>query len=164
MNRKVWVLLVALALPVGGAGDAPLDRATLRGIKAISVVIDPVASEIQDQGATADGLRDRLQERLRDAGLNVDPASREFVGLRLMSVRAGRGPFAIVASLALYQQVTLVRDKNLKTATQTWGVDTVVLADLKQVKRACLDSVDELAARFVTAYQSENPKGVEREK
>jgi len=33
-----------------------------------------------------------------------------------------------------------------------------VLADAKQVQRACLDSVDELAARFVTAYQSVNPK------
>ncbi|MEO8368598.1 MAG: hypothetical protein ABI806_05320 [Candidatus Solibacter sp.] len=164
MTRRVWVLMVALALPVGGAGDAALDRATLRGVKAFSVVIDPVAPEIQNQGATADGLRDRLEERLRDAGLKVDPASREFVGLRLMSVRAARGPFAIAASIALYQPVTLVRDSNLKTATQTWEVGTVVLADTKQVKRACLDSVDELAARFVTAYQSVNAKGVERDK
>ena len=158
MHRRVWVLLVALALPAGGAGDAALDRATLRGVMAVSVVIDPVAQEIQDLGATDEGLRSRLEERLRDAGVKVDPASREFVALRLMSVRAARGPFAIAATIALYQPVTLVRDSKVRTATQTWEVGTVVLADAKQVQRACLDSVDELAARFVTAYQSVNPK------
>ena len=158
MHRRVWVLLVALAFPAGGAGDAALDRATLRGVMAVSVVIDPVAQEIQDLGATDEGLRSRLEERLRDAGVKVDPASREFVALRLMSVRAARGPFAIAATIALYQPVTLVRDSKVRTATQTWEVGTVVLADAKQVQRACLDSVDELAARFVTAYQSVNPK------
>jgi hypothetical protein len=81
------------------------------------------------------------------------------VGLRLTSVRAARGPFAIAASLGLYQPVTLVRDRTVKTATETWEVDTVVLADTKQVYRACMDSVDELAGRFVTAYRAANAPG-----
>jgi hypothetical protein len=165
MYKIVFVLLTAVALPLAGAGDASLDRATLRGVTAVHVVMDPIAPEIEKEGATADALRMRLEERLRSAGIQIDPASTEFVGLRLTSVRSARGPitqaraFAVAATIGLYQPVTLVRDRNLKTATQTWEVETVLLADTKQVYRACMDSVDELAARFVTAYRSVNPAG-----
>lgn len=150
-------MLTALAWQLGGAGDAALDRATLRGVTAVNVVIDPVAPEIEKEGATADALRTRLTERLRSAGVQIDPDSTQFVGFRLTSVRAGRGPFGISATIAFYQPVTLVRDRNVRTATQTWEVDTVLLADTKLVYRACMDSVDELSARFVTAYRSVNP-------
>src|SRR5258708_6343024 len=129
MYRRVCILLTAFALPLGGAGDAVLDRATLRGLMAVNVVIDPVAPEIEREGATANGLRTRLEERLRDGGIQIDTASNEFVALRLTSVRAARsragfsqGPFAIAVTVGLYQPVMLARDHNVKTATQTWEV------------------------------------------
>lgn len=156
MYGRAFVLLTALALPLGGAGDAALDRATLRGLKAVSVVIDPVAADVQQEGATDQALRARLEDRLRQAGIPLDPASNNFVALRLTSVRAGRGPFAIAATIGLYQPVVLVRDPKIRTATQTWEVETVVLASAREVLHASMDSVDELAARFVTAYRSVN--------
>ena len=159
MYWRVLVLVIASAATLGGAGNAALDRATLRGIKAVNVVIDSVAPEIEREGATTDGLRMRMEQKLRDAGIPIEAASTVFVALRLTSVRAGRGPFAIAATIGLYQPVTLVRDRNLKTATQTWEVETVVLADAKQVYRACMDSVDELMGHFVTAYRSVNAAG-----
>jgi hypothetical protein len=162
MYRRVCVLLTALALSLAGAGDAPLDRATLRGVTAVNVVIDPVGPEIQKEGVTIDGLRMRLEERLRDAGIQIDTTSIAFVALRLRSVRAARGPFAIAVTIGLYQPVTLVRDPNVKTATATWEVDTVILADTKQVYRACMDSADELTGRFVTAYRSVNEAGANK--
>jgi hypothetical protein len=139
MYRRVCVLLTALALSLAGAGDASLDRATLHGVTAVNVVIDPVGPEIQMEGVTIDGLRMRLEERLRDAGIQIDMTSTAFVALRLRSVRATRGPFAIAVTIGLYQPVTLVSDPNVKTATATWEVDTVILADTKQVYRACMD-------------------------
>jgi hypothetical protein len=157
MNRKLFVLLASLALPLGGAGDAALERATMRGLKAISVAIDPVAPEVEKEGVTADLLRTRLEERLQAAGIKVDPASIEFLGLRLISVRAARGPLAIAASIGVYQPLTLNRDRTVKTVAQTWEVNTVLLADPKMVYRACMDSVDELADRFVAAYRAVNP-------
>ena len=159
MYGKVLVLLGGLAAAAGGAGDAALDRATLRGIKAVHVVMDPVAPEIEREGAAAGTLGGRLEEQLRKAGIPIDQGSGEFVALRIHSVRAARGPFAIAATIGLYQPVILGRDRNMKTATQTWEVDTVVLADAKQVSQACLDTVDELAGRFVTAWRSVNPDG-----
>jgi len=148
-----------LALPLCGAGDEALDRATLRGVVALNVVIDPVAPEILKAGVSAEELQTRLEVRLREAGIQVDTAKSEFVALRLRSVQAARGPVAIAATIGFYQTVTLMRDKNVHTATQTWEVDTVALADTKQVHRACMDSVDELAGRFVSAYRAVNPPG-----
>jgi hypothetical protein len=148
MHRRVWPLLTALALPLGGAGDAPLDRAMLDGVVAVNVVIDPVAPEIQKEGVTIDGLR--------NAGIQIDTIGTAFLALRLRSVRAARGPLAIAVTIGLYQPATLVRDPKVKTATAMWEVDTVILADTKQVYRACMDSADEVTGRFVTAYRSVN--------
>jgi hypothetical protein len=145
-----------LAWPLGAAGDAPLDRATLRGLAAVNVVIDPVDPEIQKEGVTVDGLQMRLEEGLRNADIQMDTTGKAFLALRLRSVRAARGPLAIAMTIGLYQPVTLVRDPTMKTATATWEVDTVILADPKQVYRACIDSADELTKRFVTAYRSVN--------
>ncbi len=160
MYGKGLVLGVALALPLGGAGDAKLDRATLRGITTVNVVIDRVAADLEDQEVTAGALQSRLENKLRDAGVNVDRNASEFVALRLTSVHSsgGRFPsrttFAVATTIGLYQPVILVRDPNIKTATQTWEVETITLADTKQVYRACMDSVDELAARFIIALHS----------
>jgi hypothetical protein len=147
---------MVLALPLAGAGDAPLDRATLRGVVAVNVVIDPVAPEIQKEGVTIDGLQMRLEQGLRNAGIQVDAAGTAFLALRVRSVRAARGPLAIAITIGLYQPVILARDPTMKTATATWEVDTVILTDTKQVYRACMDSADELTGRFVTAYRSVN--------
>jgi hypothetical protein len=162
MYGKGLVLLAALSLPLGGAGDAAIDRATLKGIATVNVVIDPVGEELQNQGVTASAMVARLEEKLRARGITVDRNSSEFVALRLTSVRAARNPlaggaaFAVAATIGLYQPVMLVRDRNIRTATQTWEVETISLADTKQVYRACMDSVDELATRFVIAWRSAN--------
>ncbi len=153
------MLLAVLATPLGGAGDAALDRATLRGLPAVNVVIDSVPPEIAKEGAAASEMRQRIEELLRHAGIKLDPASNDFVAVRLIAVRAAKGPFAIAATLGVYQPVTLVRDPKTKTSTQTWEVDTIALADAKQVYRACMDSVDELTGRFIAAYRTVNPTG-----
>ena len=165
MGAKCFLALVLLALPLGGASDGPLDRATLRGVAAVNVVIDPIPQDVEKEGPTDSKMRARIEAKLRDAGIRIDPASHEFVALRLSAVRAARGrlnlsnPFAIAATISFYQPVTLVRDPQVHTATQTWEVATVVLAGAAEVERACLDTADELAARFVSAYRSVNPAG-----
>jgi len=138
--------------------DAPLDRATLRDLKSVNVIIDPLDPELVKQGLTQEILQTRIEDRLRDAGIGLDKSAKEFVGLRIMQVRAQRGPYALCLSIGVYQPVLLVRDKNLKTATQTWEVETILLSDPKVLSRESLNSVTELADRLVAAYRSVNPK------
>ena len=151
------ILLLALPVAIGGAGDAPLDRATLRGLKSLNVIIDPIDPELEKVGLTRDALQTRLSSRLRDGGIKVEDGANEFVGLRLLQVRNRRGPYAVALTIGLYQPVLLVRDQKIRTATQTWEVETILLAEPKQLERASLTSVDELAARFISAYRSVNP-------
>jgi hypothetical protein len=150
------LLLIALTALSLSAGDAPLDRATLRGLKAVNVVLDRLAPELTQEGLTQQDLQTRLETRLRDAQIPLDTTAPEFVGLRVTSVRGNRGPFGLSFTLAAYQPVTLVRDKNVKTAAPTWDVETVVVADPKVLRQASLESVDELAGRFISAWKSVN--------
>jgi hypothetical protein len=160
MHSRIVLLVAVLFLPpvMKAAGDAPLDRATLRGLGSVSVIVDPIDSELLKEGLTQDLLQKRIQGRLRDAGIGVDPSAPEFVGLRVLQVRAQRGPYALCLSVGVYQPVLLIRNKEVKTATETWAVETVLMADPKVVNRETLNSLDELADRLVAAYRSANPK------
>lgn len=159
MNRRMLPVLALLLLPsfTQAAGDAPLDRATLRGVKSVHIVIDVVDAELQKLGITQTALQSRLGGRLKAANVPVDPDSAEFIGFRITSVRASRGPLALSLTIGLYQPVLLSRDHEVRTSTQTWEVETVLMADAKIIQKACDDSVDELADRFVLAYRSVNP-------
>jgi hypothetical protein len=154
------LLLVPLLLPgvMWAAGDAPLDRATLRGLGSVSIIIDPIADELVREGLTRDVVQKRIEARLHDAGIGLDPSAPQFVGIRVLQVRNQRGPYALCVSVGVYQPVMLLRNKDVKTATETWGVETILMADPKVVNREALNSVDELADRLVAAYRAVNPK------
>jgi hypothetical protein len=155
---KQVCLLALLPFFLRAAGDARLDRETLRGLKAASVVVDPIGPELEQQGVQTGLLQSRMEEGLRAAGLLGAPGSPEFLGLRILPVRSERGPFAVCLSLGLYQRVILAREPSVKTATQTWEVETIFMAQPKVVYQASLDSVDELIQRFIEAWRSVNPK------
>jgi hypothetical protein len=155
MHRWAFVLM-ALSLLRGG--DGPLDRATLRGVKAMNVVIDRLDPDLEKNGLTQDALRSRVEERLRKAGLLIDPKALEFVGLRVSSFLAKRGPDSLSFSLAFYQPVVLVRDQKVRTASQTWEVETILMVAPKPMVQSALQTVDQLADQFVSAYQAANPR------
>ena len=148
-----------LIFPLGirGAGDAALDRGTLRGLKAVSVVIDTLDPQINQEGLTADVLQRQLESRLSSGGMTVDKAAVEFLGLRVELARgAKKGPYGICLAIGLYQPVTINRDKELKTATQTWEVSTLLIAQPKLLIQSTTAALDQLADRFVIAWKSVN--------
>ena len=154
----VAAALLAVPFPARGAGDAALDRATLHGLKTLNIVIDKLDPELAKEGITPSVLQSRIINKLEQAGIPVNQTVSEFVAMRITAVRGGRGPYALSLTIAFYQPVVLGRDKNVRTATQTWEVETVLISDAKQLYRASMESVDELADRFVTAFRSVNPK------
>ena len=160
MSRGMLLVLAIFAAPhiSEAAGNSALDRATLKGLTAVNVVVDELDPQLATAGVTAGAVRSRLEDKLRAADIVVDTSKTDFVAVRVTAVRQARGPFAVAVTLGAYQPVVLARDKNLKTATQTWEVETVLLADQKQLYRGAMDSIDELAASFVAAYRSVNPK------
>src|SRR6185436_1593486 len=89
------IVLASLAVRTNAAGDGTLDRATLRGIKSVNVVIDHIDPQLPKEGVKAEALQARLEAKLKDAGLTVDTAATEFVGIQITAVRAAKGPYAV---------------------------------------------------------------------
>ena len=161
MHRRIFLLAFLALLPPStrAAGDAPIDRATLKGLKGVGVVIDAIDPELEKAGLTREVMLSRLLARLQARHIAIDPAAKEFVGLRITAVRASRGPFALSLTLGLYQPVLLSRDREMRTSTQTWEVDSVLLADPKILLTACRESADDLADHFAAAFLAVNPEG-----
>ena len=130
----------------------------------MNVVLDRLDPEVEKQGLTKNGLQERLEARLKDAGVPLDASALDFVGLRVTAVRTGRGAFALRGTFALsftiavYQPVILTRDQTIRTSAATWEVESVVMADPKAIREASLDTVDELAGRLVSAWREVNPR------
>jgi hypothetical protein len=160
MDRKLLLIAALLVLPPStrAAGDAPLDRATLRGLKGVGVVIDVIDPELEKLGITREMMLSRLLARLQNDGVPIDPGAAEFLGLRITAVRAGHGPFALSVTLGLYQPVLLSRNHEMRTSTQTWEVESVLMADAKILTTACGETADDLSDRFATAYRGANPE------
>lgn len=158
MDRGILLLATLLFLTPAthAAGDAPLDRATLRGLKGIGVVIDAIDPELEKLGVTRDFVLSRLLARLQADGIAIDPGATEFLGLRITAAHASHGPFALSLNLGLYQPVLLSRNRDLRTSTQTWEVETVLMADPKILVTACRESANDLSDRFATAFHLAN--------
>jgi len=159
MDRRILIVALLLLPPATqAAGDAPLDRATLKGLKGVSVVVDLIDPQLEALGVTREVMLSRLLSRLQARHIVVDPNATEFVGLRITAVRAGHGPFAISLTLGVYQPVLLARNREMRTSTQTWDVESVLLADPKVLITACRESADELADHFAAAFLAINPE------
>lgn len=159
MLRTTVLLAALLVLPsaIPGAGDAPLDRATLRGLKSVSVVIDRLTPDLQRDGLSPERLQRQIEERLSKAGIIIDKDAVEFIGFRVLAIREKKAPYSLWFAIGLYQPVLLSRDKNIRTATQTWEAETAVTATPKLLVRSSAAIVDQLADQFVAAYRSVNP-------
>jgi len=158
-----------LAFTVGAAcclaGDAAMDRATLRGLKAVKVVVDRPPGEMERAGFDREHLRASIEQRLRDAGIKIDNDAIEFLGLGISMAQGGRkvplsfgkGPVSLTLSLGLYQVILLSRDQNIKTVAETWGQEKVIQATPKSLDQVLPGAIDEIAGQFVDAYRSVNP-------
>lgn len=158
MGRVVAFLFLALIGMNGRASDTPTDRATLRGLMALNVVVDPPGPELEAEGLRAADLRARIADRVTKAGIAVDQSAREFLGLHVMALREAKGSYGICLSLGLFQSVFLERDRTIKTATQTWETHGVIVVRPKQVRTAMESILDQLVDQFAGAYGSANPK------
>jgi len=160
--RRFAALLIA-----GGclASDTSMDRATLRGLQAVKVVVDPLGPELEREGLDANRLRGSIEQKLRNAGVKVDNDVNEFIGLSISFAQSGRkvlsvkkGPFSLTISLGVYQVAVLTRDMATKTVVETWGVEKTAAAAAKGLDRDVSNAVDDLVDQFVKAYLSVNPR------
>lgn len=162
------ILVAALIWASGGtlsfAGDSPEETETLRGLKAIGVLIGLDLS-IQAAGITTEMLRPDIEARLKRASIRIIPGA-ELMQKRMRepilivncsgTVRIG-DTFAYKMELLMQQRVRLERDQSIEPVfVPTWSVDRVGLlraGEADKLRGRVADAVDD----FIKAYHSVNP-------
>lgn len=142
-----------------------MDRATLRGLKAVKVVVDPLGPELEREGLDANRLRGSIEQKLKFASVKVDNDVNEFIGLSISFAQAGKkvlsikkGPYSLTIGLGVYQVAVLTRDMTTKTVVETWGIEKTASSSAHGVDHDVSNTVDDLVDQFVKAYLSVNPR------
>jgi hypothetical protein len=156
---------VMLIAGVCFASDTSMDRATLRGLKAVKVIVDPLGPELEREGLDANRLRESIEQKLKFASIKVDNDVNEFVGLSISFAQGGRkalsvkkGPFSLTIGLGVYQVAVLTRDMATKTVVETWGAEKTASSSAHGLDHDVSNAVDDLVDQFIKAYLSVNPR------
>ena len=129
MSPRNFVFSIALLLPASqlSANDSPLERKTLSGLTALSVVVDPPEQALQDRGLAVAMVETEVEQRLLKAGVHLDKNAKEFIGIKIIAAHAKKTDFAICILLGVYQPVCLRRSPTVVTAAPTWTTESVLL-------------------------------------
>lgn len=150
-------LLLGLPVP-GQPGDQPNDRATLKGLTTIMVVVERLTPEAGRDGLTKEQLRTDVEARLRKAGITVTSSIEEaYLYLNVFTVKGSSELYAYHIRLEFNQEVILKRNRNVSLPAPTWSLDlggTVGAKKLHEVRDDVADMVD----KFINAYLEQNPK------
>jgi len=172
MDRKKWlivllviVLTLALQSPVF-AINGKSNRATLRGLSGVGVLIEQLAPEIEREGLIKNQLQIEVELKLKMAGIKVltkeeclktpgEPYLYININVNTAKTESDIYPYSI--DVLLMQKVFLLRDPKQTTYAVTWstgGVGSIEKSILSQLR----GSVEEMVDLFIKTYLSENPK------
>ena len=160
LARHRLTLGIALSLLAAQAWgqDSLAQRATLRGVGIVEVVV-----EVMDPAAERDGLaRSQLQtdveSRLRQAGIPVGPTLTGHLYVNVDTVKSGDGQtYAYNILIQYMQQVVLARDPKAPMFATTWetgGVGMIGTPRLREVRRDVAIYLDQ----FISAYHEQNAR------
>jgi Cdc6-like AAA superfamily ATPase len=172
MENKKWLVvlvLVTLSISLGASAlaiDAVSNRATLRGLKGVGVLVEKLPSEVEQEGLKRDQLQMEVESKLLKAGIKVLTREEAFntpgepflyinINVNIAKTESDIYPYGI--DMLLIQKVSLLRDSKLTSYAITWstgGVGSIAKPILSQLR----ESVEAMVDVFIKAYLTENPK------
>ena len=147
------------------AFDEAKNRESLRGVKAIAVVIR-IENQGERYGLTEHEVQQDIELKLRMAGIEVldksEVATKPYLpGLVFIITPYDRqdsnGIIAFHMSLAVEQPVSLIRDNSVTLYAETWETGYVGMVGQTNF-RNLRDDIKNLTDNFVNAYLSVNLK------
>ncbi len=136
------------------------ERDSLKGLKAVSVIVGGPSPDAGQDGLTSDSIRADIEWRLRRAGIEVPTTVREitFPESRLLltaDTRRDNGLYAIALKVQLQQLLNSLTTGQLVFGS-TWergGVVTLGARNLGEVRGMLADYVDQ----FINDFRAANP-------
>jgi len=141
------------------------NRATLRGIRGVGVLVEKLPPEVEQQGLKRNELQRAVESKLQKAGIKVltragalaapgEPYLYINVNVNIAKTESDVYPYSI--DLLFTQKVSLMRDPKLTTYAVTWstsGVGSITKRFVDQLQ----ESVENMVDIFIRAYLAENP-------
>jgi len=171
MKRSMMVSIIGIFLSLflqsSALGvNALSNRATLRGLKGVGVLVEKLPPEIEQEGLKRDQLQMDVESKLRTAGIKVltreealntpgEPFLYININVNIAKTESDIYPYSI--DLLLIQKVSLLRDPKLTSYAITWSTGGVGSIG-KTIVRELGESVEAMVDGFVKAYLDENPK------
>lgn len=162
--RKTFMCILALWLISHSsaiASDSQVERASLTGLTAISVVVEDVAPIASKNGLTVAALQADVERRLGQAGIKVVSDADAYLYIHVTVADPGAAlPAPYFVDVALMQEITLPRGVKTRTPLQcpTWSLNRLGLSSADRLRTPITERVDEFVDQFIRAYQSVNPK------
>jgi hypothetical protein len=159
----LFVCLLLLLTTIASASDDKTDRATLKGIKSVCVIVE-VSDQASKSGVDKKALQGEIESRLHEAGIPTDPNATTclFLDARSLQAIGAKGKplplFAVDFRLEFVQTVTLTRDAGAKTFAPTWSSANMAMVPAEDVRSTALEIAAALVDRFIAAYRSVNPQ------
>ena len=150
--------IAVLLFSITAWADTPSQRATLRGIRAVAVVVEDTHADAQRDGLTRRQLQTDVEQRLRQAGIKVHNDAPGFLDVFVNTLKIESGFYAYAIRVQFRQRVRMERNLKIAALASTWEapsvVGTVGTRALRDVRGSVRDRVDE----FINAYLEQNPK------
>lgn len=162
-------ILPAIAAGASAVGNSGYTRASLVGLRGVYVAVQPIPSEIEEQGFTAEQIQTDTQRLLRTAGIRV-LAKEEWIKTKggpvcfvavdivedkLITGVSDQSLYAFEISVELNQDVFLVRNPAIRVLSPTWSTSYLGLTNtLPRIR----ENTKKLVQRFIDAFQTVNQR------
>jgi hypothetical protein len=162
MSSTTTLLLLAaiIAAPATlSANDSPDERASLKGLGNISLVLEDLGPAAQKYGLSATRLQGEIRMQLQGAGIVVRQEADPYLYVQITVVDAGGTlPLAYSIQVTLMQEVALPRGLNAHFQAPTWWQSSAGMAGADRLSQSVGGRVQEFVDQFIKAYRSMNPK------
>lgn len=146
--------------------DSQSNRATIKGLPGIGVLVEKLPGELEKEGLRRDQLQKDVEAQLKKAGIKV--YSREecskipgepylYINLNVNIAKTESDLYPYTIDIMLIQKVSLIRDPNRVAYAITWstgGVGSITKSIVNQLR----ENVTEVVEIFIQRFLEENPK------
>jgi hypothetical protein len=165
-NIRFWLpaALLLCSIAPATASDSEIDRASLKGLKGVFVLVEDLNPLEEQAGLKTADVQTDVEEKLKAAGIPLLSKTQDidtpgmptlYISVSVASsTTTDLWPFSIDVNLE--QQATLKRSPDTFVPTAiTWHVGSIGAVDKSNI-RSIRDRVNEQVAKFVNAYLKVN--------
>jgi len=132
---------------------------SLKGVRAVKIVVESIPPEIEQAGLTTSQLRADVQLRLQQSSIHVDEgAVTSALYVNVNAILNQESLLYAYGARVEFMQPVVVKRIALTTGGTTWSAGTIGFADRDKLSSSARQAVGDLTDEFVNAFLSANPK------